>query len=604
MGLIAKNIFTALVTAAIVHSGNFSLAQTTPQLISSSAADTWVVTDGIGRTIEPTETGLRKDKFVGMFYFIWLGAHGYDRHSGGTPDEGIMKKTAGDTISPYNITELLLKDPHNPNYGPLHAFHHWAEPYFGYYLLDDEWVIRKHGQMLSDAGVDVIILDVTNAAIYLPQVTKIAETFRAMRKEGINTPSISFIANSAPERTVKRLYDHIYSKGMFKDLWFYWKGKPLLLSPPEGLTEETRSFFTSRHSWAWSKGQKWFGDGKDKWPWLDHTPQSYGWHESKDRPEQISVAVAEHPMSNIGRSFHDGKQPVELRSGEGLYFEEQWKRAIEVDPEFVFLTGWNEWVAMRFDDGAATEFLGKAIKKGETYFVDSYNDEFSRDAEPVKGLFSDNYYYQLVNNIRKYKGGRSIPRYKKTNSVAIDGNFQEWKNVEAVYTDDAGDTFHRKHEGWGREKEYLNTSGRNDIIESRVTSDLKNVYFYVKTKAPLTHWRSEDWMKLFISIKDSRKPNWEGFHYIVNEQPSEGTMTISSFKQNGGIDQARRINYRTGSHELELAVPKQILGIKGSSFTLDFKWADNFPTGANAIAWLDQGDAAPNARFMYRYIKE
>ena len=181
--------------------------------------------------------------------------------------------------------------------------------------------------------------------------------------------------NSKPEQTVQRLYKNVYKPALLKDLWFQWKGKPLLLCPPEAVTPDIDSAFTTRQLWAWSKGQKWFGDGKDKWTWVDHTPQSYGWHESKDKPEQISVSPAEHPMSNIGRSFHDGKEPDEKRSGEGLYFAEQWKRALAVDPEFVFITGWNEWVAMRFNDGASKNMIGKPIAKGETYFVDLYNAE-------------------------------------------------------------------------------------------------------------------------------------------------------------------------------------------------------------------------------------
>lgn len=135
-------------------------------------------------------------------------------------------------MSPYDISKLLAANPDSPAYGPINAFHHWGEPYFGYYLPDDEWIIRKHAQMLSDAGIDLIILDVTNAAIYIPQVTKIAQTYMAMRAEGKSTPSFAFIVNSAPERTVRRLYDSIYKKNMFPDLWFYWKGKPLLLCPP------------------------------------------------------------------------------------------------------------------------------------------------------------------------------------------------------------------------------------------------------------------------------------------------------------------------------------------------------------------------------------
>jgi hypothetical protein len=55
---------------------------------------------------------------------------------------------------------------------------------------------------------------------------------------------------------------------------------------------------------------------------------------------------------------------------------------------------------------------------------------------------------------------------------------------------------------------------------------------------------------------------------------------------------------------LELVIPKKQLGIIGNEFTLDFKWADNSPVDGNAMHWLDKGDAAPNARFAYRYIKQ
>jgi hypothetical protein len=66
-----------------------------------------------------------------------------------------------------------------------------------------------------------------------------------------------------------------------------------------------------------------------------------------DKPEQICVAVAEHPIANIGRSFHGGRQPApgQERTAEGLHFAEQWTRALAVDPEFIFVTGWNEWIA-------------------------------------------------------------------------------------------------------------------------------------------------------------------------------------------------------------------------------------------------------------------
>lgn len=577
------------------------------QLQSSSKADTWVATDALDRTL-PThkETGdIRKNRFVGIFYFVWQGAHGYDEHRGKLPTGGVMGKPSGEMESPYDISKMLAENPENPQYGPVHAFHHWSEPYFGYYLPNDEWIIRKHAQMLSDAGVDVIVLDVTNAAIYLPQVTKIAETYQELRKQGISTPSIAFLVNSAPQKTVNRLYKSIYEKELFKDLWFYWKGKPLLLAPFEDLDEEVKQFFTFRRSWAWSDPNGWFGDGKDKWPWLDHTPQAYGWHESPDKPEQISVAIAEHPVSNIGRSFHDGKQPEKKSPDLGLYFAEQWKRALDVDPEFIFITGWNEWVAMRFTNGKAKKFLGEPIEKGDTYFVDLYNEEYSRDAEPMKGGFGDNYYYQMIDGIRRFKGTRPVPVATENISVNIDGEFSDWKEAKPVFLDDEGDTFHRKHQGWGRIEEYVNNTGRNDIIEARVASSKDMISFYVKTAEPITSWKDPDWMHLYIRVEGGRQSGWEGFQFIANRYPGDGhTTTLEKCKGDWNWEKIADISYAYAGRELEIRIPMKQLGINSKTFTIDFKWTDNAQVDGNAMNGLDKGDAAPNARFRYRYIKK
>lgn len=596
-------LMTAMVIAG--HAAAAQSALSTPQLASSSNADTWVATDGLGRAIRPEKyKAARKDRYVGIFYFVWQGAHGYDKPAS-APDEGVLPKTSLNMRSPYDITKILKEHPDSPEYGPPGAFHHWGEPYFGYYLADDEWIIRKHAQMLSDAGIDVIILDVTNAVIYLQQVSKIAGTYRQMRQEGLSTPAIAFIVNSAPEKTVKRLYEQIYKKGLFSDLWFRWEGKPLLLCPPEAVNTEIGSFFTVRQSWAWSKGQQWFADGKDKWPWLDNTPQAYGWHSSKDEPEEISVAVAQHPVSNIGRSFHDGRQPDTLSTDKGLYFQEQWKRALEVDPRFVFVTGWNEWVAMRFIVDKSTDFLGRHIGKGSTYFVDQYNAEYSRDIEPAIGITQDHYYYQLVDYVRRFKGADHPPVHKSGNTISIDGRFDEWKPVTAVYKDDEGDTFHRNHPGWGRIDKYENNSGRNDIVEARVTSDKRNLYFYVRTEQPLTSYLSDNWMHLFIHLEGAKEAGWEGFQFVVNKEVADNDSTVlCRYSANKSWQQTARIGYRTSGNELELAVPKAQLGIKGKHFTIDFKWADNSPLDGNPLRWMDQGDAAPNARFAYRYIRK
>ena len=107
-----------------------------------------------------------------------------------------------------------MRKPTSPPWGPLHAMHHWGEPLFGYYLCDDRWVLRKHAQMLSDAGVDAVVFDASNRLTYRRDYTALMETYRRMRREGNRTPEVAFLTPFGdPRSTVRELYEQLYSKG-------------------------------------------------------------------------------------------------------------------------------------------------------------------------------------------------------------------------------------------------------------------------------------------------------------------------------------------------------------------------------------------------------
>ena len=168
----------------------------------------------------------------------------------------------------------------------------------------------------------------------------------------------------------------------------------------------------------------------------------------------MSVGVAENAVDgklgvlsnprSYGRSFHDGREPgPEGQDNSGKNFAEQWKRAFEIDPPFVWVTGWNEWIAGRFD----SKF--PLAGSGPVTFCDEFNQEYSRDIEPMKGGHGDSYYYQLVASIRRYKGVRPIPPVK-SGPIQIDGKFDDWKPVMPEFRDTIGDPVHRDHTGWGK----------------------------------------------------------------------------------------------------------------------------------------------------------
>jgi hypothetical protein len=547
--------------------------------------DTWAATDALGRSLPMSAAvGVPKpDRTVGIFYFNWHAAFG-NQHV-------------------HDIAKILKANPAAPAWGPVQAPHYWSEPRFGYYRPDDPWVIRKHVQMLSDAGVDVLILDATNALTYDAEREALCIVLEQMRAEGHRVPKIALFpyANHLP--VVQHLWETFYKPGRHRDLWFHWKGKPLLLTPTEGLSDEVKTFFTIRTSWAWTRGHAWFGDGKDKWPWLDFAPQVPGWHEAPNKAECVPVGVSQHITSNIGRSFHGSRQPApaECRPGDGLYFDEQWRHALPHNPEFLFITGWNEWVAQRFLSDGTMTFKGRVLPAGETFFVDLYDPEFSRDIEPMRGGFGDNYYWQMVANIRRYKGARTPPSALSAKTITIPGDFAQWADVKPAYLDDLHDTTHRDHDGVPGAGRYTNKTGRNDLDAAHVAHDATHLYFHITTREALTPATDADWMVLLLDIDQNANTGRLGYDFRLNQSRSE-PYKASVERWNGQIwEPVDTATLQTGPRELHLAVERHILGhATDKSLGFDFKWTDNIRPQADAMDLLDHGDTAPNARFKFR----
>ncbi|MEZ0485837.1 hypothetical protein [Fibrella aquatica] len=545
----------------------------------------WTATDALGRKL-PTaaQTGpFKKNRYVGIFYFLWHGEH--------------ESKTI------YDITKLTTLNRTQPSYGAPGVFHWWGEPEASYYKADDPWVIRRNLQMLTMAGVDVLFFDVTNASTYLSTVDKLCSISISMRHQGIPTPYFCFVTHTRATETITQLYQQIYQTGKYAELWFRWLGKPLMLGKSEEASNATiKDFFTWRYSWAWTEADK----NPHHWQWLDNTPQKYGWDKSPEVAEQIPVAVAGHPTFNIGKSFRNGKpaalktENVATTTSQGLYFDEQWKRALKVDPQLVFVTGWNEWIAQRFVTTRAdeTKFLGKSLPARQTYFIDLYNQEYNRDIEPMKGGYTDNYYYQLVANVRWYKGMNKPEKATPPKTIVIDGKFNDWLTVQPVYVDVQGDVIHRNHASFGNQINYINNTGRNDIIESRITYDKTNLYAYVRTSQPLTKSTDKNWMLFFIDSDQSFKTGWQGYDYVINKSVTNQKTTISQWKGKNYKQVALGQLRYTGTM-LELSLPLSVLKINSKKMSINFHWADNIQRLYDINEFFINGDSAPDRRFNY-----
>ncbi len=603
----------SLILAFIIAFGTFSL--------SVSAADvnpsTWTAVDGLGRTLsDNSETsGKKQDKFVGMFYWTW--------HYPWVQEHEAI--TTGSVLDKF---PEALNDFDHPAWGGTYSGrpYFWDEPLYGFYSNLDEYVLRKHAELLADADIDVIIFDCTNGTQTFEEgYEKLFKVWTEAKAEGVDVPQVSFILNfSSREDTrtqLRQLYSDVYSQGRYEDLWFMWEGKPLIMAKHRFLNlfdktdREIYNFFTFRanESTYFASDTSYFSD---TWGWCSDYEQTLFGKRANGTVEQICVSVAQNanefglnamncPEGTVqGRAFSDGdysytynyagkditvNSKIENAHFYGINFQQQWDYAIEKNPDFIFVTGFNEWIAGRFDMWCGTE----------NAFPDQFSPEYSRDIEPSKGELKDYFYYQLVENVRRYKGTDYLPENDAEKSIDISGDLSQWEGVKPEYNHYTGSTKSRDNNGW-KGSHYTNNTMRNDIVKSKVAYDDEKVYFYVQTKDNLTPSTDNAWMRLFVDTDMTGvSENWEGFEFVINRNsPEDGKVTVEKSTGGWSFEKVGTGDIAVNGNVLQISVDRSVLTLTEKDVKFNFKWSDNMQED-DVMDFYTNGDVAPGGRFTF-----
>ncbi len=573
----------------------------------------WTFVDGLGRpAVEYKDAGDRNNKKVGIFFWTW------------------HYNFAGRKA--LNVQQIIDKYPEAKNDYNHKAWNRddgpyfWNEPIWGYYSID-HYVMRKQGELLADAGVDFVLFDCTNQDLTWDKCyMELLSVWAEARADGVKTPQVGFMLpfwdHAYTASSLRQIYKKLYMNGLYQDQWFYLDGKPFVMGIKESLDlndafeKEIYDFFTFRQG----EPDYFKGDHDDTWfGWLHRYPQAL-YKRADGTVESTTVGVAMNAdystmklsamngAHNMGRGYSnqkDFKYTYSYRGEEivctskmenayyyGINFQEQWDYAISVDPDIVFVTGWNEWIAGRNEEWGG-------VKNG---FPDQYNDENSRDIEPSKGNLKDYFYYQLVNNVRKYKGMSATKTQEVSMTVDLN-DFSVWNNENLIsYNHYAHNTYKRDNvKGWGTQK-YSNPGIRNDFVQAKAVNDNDYIYFYVKTENEITPYTDENWMRLLIdacaATKDSK--DWEEFEFIIGRETGTGS-TLALEKSTGGWnwEKVADVNYKVSGNQMVLAVKKADLGISGNDFSIGFKWADANMTDGDVLTLYTDGDTAPGGRFAF-----
>ena len=576
--------------------------------IIDNYADTWTATNAYGlRLADYEETGGVKagNHEVGMFYHDW---HLHNSKA-------------------YIASEIIAKHPeakddYNHSAWPTNGPAWWDEPVYGFYDDTDYWHYRKSAELMADAGVDVVFLDYTNGdSIYVKGLDVMMRAYHDAREDGVNVPKISGylqMGSTLPNRwrMLKAIYFNLCYNEYYKDLWYYWDGKPLMIqngyaenvkaanaddAEEVALANELVNFFTFRET-----GNRWKGDTTQNkyWHWLVNYPQPEWGYTENGRTECVNLGMAinesylykETRVGVFSEEYTKGKSYTEAFGEdyrpeavhEGYFFREQASRVLEIDPEFCFIDGWNEYNTAR----------GRDYYGVPNAFIDLYDDEKSRDFEPTKGEVKDDYYNILVDFIRKYKGVRPAPVASAETAININGGADQWANVLPEYINDYGayerDALGYKDYDTGENYVYK-TEVVNSISRAKVARDADNLYFYAVCESDI-NMRDNNSMNLYLNTDRNYPTGWEGYDYVV----SNGKVYKFA---DGSFDKTEvgTAEYAVSGKTITVKVPKALIGYNTE---LEFKWTDNIDAKGDLMLFYTEGNAAPVGRFNYLYTEK
>lgn len=540
-----------------------------------------------------------------MFFWLWIGQ---------PYASGIYDSTK--ILAMENGLDLLT-DPAslNRSISPDGQAHFWGEPLWGYYNSADEWVIRKQIEMLTMADVDFIVFDTTNALTYKNVYIKILKVIDEYQREGFDPPKAAFYTHSRSMDTVRTLYRELYSANLYPNTWYMMNGKPMIIGYTDTALDklEAQSRGDSSYSPAPYSQEilDFFYFKKPQWPSDMSFPDGFPWIEwTYPQPlhdDMLSVTVASHPQVpfsfsltrgavNWGRGWDPTKRlNISANVDKGTFFQLQWDTAHRLDPELVFVGGWNEWIAY------------KQMYLGEYMLCDAVDKEFSRDIEPMNGGYQDAFYLQLISNVRRFKGVDNGDISFAAKTIDHKDAISQWDSVKAVYRN-VGQTGYARNEFAVTTKyKYIQAAPRNNIQSVKVSHDDNNVYFMIKCQNNITEYTSgENWMNVFIGTGDPALKAWENYDYVIGRSPSpgSGTSSIHKLKSDFSGQLLGQAEYTVHGDSIVYKIPRNQLGLSAINKAFYFKVTDGIEKPSDIMDTYVTGKALPMGRLSYKYVMQ
>jgi hypothetical protein len=110
---------------------------------------------------------------------------------------------------------------------------------------------------------------------------------------------------------------------------------------------------------------------------------------------------------------------------------------------------------------------------------------------------------------------------------------------------------------------------------------------------------------LLVDADRNPKTGWAGYDFVVNRTAAGGFASIERNEGNAW-SWTKVANSPVGMRgsELQIAIPRAVVGLPNGPIAFDFKWVDNLQRPGDVMDFYLSGDVAPEGRFNYRYAAD
>ncbi len=271
--------------------------------------------DDLDRSLAESDTvgalTANQERYIGLFYFLWHGEWTGELDNGGVA-VNLEQQAAANSYSSYGTASGAGQ------------FAYFAKPLYGYYQASDDYVLRKHVELLTNANVDFLYFDITNAPRdYMARAVQLMGILHEFNEQGYDAPQVVFYTNANAINHIQTYYEGIYAANLYPDTWFMLDGKPVIVAPSitnhdngDGTTEQLSVYdhvlsgTTTIGDYFTVKSTQWPDENEDNipwgteanesttnnsWPWMDfHWPQTVYYDGETGKDGAISVSLAQH----------------------------------------------------------------------------------------------------------------------------------------------------------------------------------------------------------------------------------------------------------------------------------------------------------------------